>query len=39
VGVLMEAPAGPAFAAALRALKIPVRAEGPLIIIGEPLAG
>lgn len=37
VGVLMEAPAGPAFAAALHALKIPVRAEGRLIVFRGPL--
>ena len=38
VGVLMEAPAGPAFAAALHALKIPVRAEGRLIVFRGPAA-
>ena len=37
VAVLMEAPAGAAFAAALHALKIPVRAEGRSVIFGEPL--
>jgi hypothetical protein len=37
VAVLMEAPAGQAFAAALHALKIPVRVDGRLLVFGELL--
>ena len=37
VAVLMAAPAGPAFAAPLHAIKIPVRTEGRMLVFGEPL--